>query len=166
MARKPVIPRIPKWYTIACPGERAFVESIRDQHLVRDLLFSPVNMLVYADWLQEHDDPRSEAWRLLGTGKVWPISNEQNNRFQWHESRHLLKASWEIDADVFACMKFCGATIQHGLDSTHRFYPFVEFASCFKALCAFVYCYQLNAVYKQNFTLNADEKKYADPAAL
>jgi uncharacterized protein (TIGR02996 family) len=31
-------------------------------------------LLVFADWLQEHDDPRAEGYRALGRLHRWPLS--------------------------------------------------------------------------------------------
>lgn len=39
--------------------------------------------LVFADWLQDHDDPRAEGYRILGTRRWCPEDWMPNNPSSW-----------------------------------------------------------------------------------
>jgi hypothetical protein len=135
-------PIVPKWYAVADDRERAFLDSIRAQDLDRNsLLFDAVTLLVFADFLDERGDSRGPAWRLLGEGAVWPLERSPKT-WRWQPWRgHTLRASWELDAAVFDCLRSGTALNRDRSDASNveRFADYRNvFAACLDFTAAFV----------------------------
>lgn len=126
---------LPKWYKVADSAEQALLNAIREADLDRaSMYFDSLTMLVLADWYEERDDRRGPAWRLLGSGKAWPICNATRTVWQWHRARHMLRANWETDAAIFDQVP---GRVGNGEDDSGRKYSFRNYKSLFVALCVF-----------------------------
>ncbi len=65
--------------------------------------------LIFADWLEEHGDPRAEGYRALGTLRLYP-DMEYSYRFvhgddrSWRATdpdRSVLPTSWFVELDYY-----------------------------------------------------------------
>jgi uncharacterized protein (TIGR02996 family) len=64
--------------------------------------------LVFADWLQEHNDPRAEGYRIMGTLRLYTALSIDG--YAWFNGRHFPTHSYgesthTIPAAVFAHLK-------------------------------------------------------------
>ena len=52
--------------------------------------------LVFADWLQERDDPRAHVYRLIGSFRVSPYSSPDNGWIWFSFERRILYGTYRI----------------------------------------------------------------------
>ena len=50
--------------------------------------------LVFADWLQDRDDPRAEGYRALGVTKLFPAVHHENSTWGGNDHPHTNNRDW------------------------------------------------------------------------
>jgi uncharacterized protein (TIGR02996 family) len=70
--------------------------------------------LVFADWLQERNDPRAEGYRALGALRKWPLLDLRTREYAWTNSGNSVPVNCVIDSGV-TDKEYLTGTV-HGLD--------------------------------------------------